>query len=122
MFAAIATYRSKAWQMGKQKRSDQGKFVSKSDEYRQVKSLRLTDKTWKALGSVADSQSITRADLIEQAVDTGLLEQSIVVNGVNLQRIEKAVVQVLNDPLVTRNGRDKGSIKRALEALIQRLS
>jgi len=108
--------------MMKQKRGEQGQFASKSDDYRQVKSLRLTEKTWKALGSVADSQSITRADLIEQAVNTGLLEQSIANSRVDLQRIEKAVIQILNDPLVTRNGRDKGSIKRALEALLKQLS
>jgi hypothetical protein len=31
------------------KRDIQGKFALKNDDYRQVRSLRLTDETWKAL-------------------------------------------------------------------------
>jgi hypothetical protein len=34
-----------------------------------------------------------------------------------------AIVQeILNDPLVTRNGKDRGAAKRALEAIMKRLS
>lgn len=50
------------------KRDKEGKFAQKNDEYRSVRSLRLTDSTWKALGSVAQSLGITRADLLEQLV------------------------------------------------------
>jgi hypothetical protein len=32
------------------KRDIQGKFALKDDDYRQVRSLRLTDETWKTLG------------------------------------------------------------------------
>jgi hypothetical protein len=33
------------------KRDIQGKFALKNDDYRQVRSVRLTDDTWKALGN-----------------------------------------------------------------------
>lgn len=50
------------------KRDIQGKFVLKNDEYRSVRSLRLTDSTWEALGVRAESLGITRGDLLEQMV------------------------------------------------------
>jgi hypothetical protein len=50
------------------KRDIQGKFALKNDDYREVRSLRLTDATWKALGIAAECLSLTRADLLEQIV------------------------------------------------------
>lgn len=47
-------------------RDAQGKFALKNDEHRSVRSLRLTDTTWSALGEIAESLGITRADLLEQ--------------------------------------------------------
>lgn len=35
------------------KRDIQGKFALKNNDYRLVRSLRLTDETWKALGGIA---------------------------------------------------------------------
>lgn len=52
----------------KRKRDIQGKFTLKNDDYRQVRSLRLTDATWKAIGITAESLGITRADLLENSV------------------------------------------------------
>ena len=48
------------------KRDVQGKFICKNDGYRSVRSLRLTDSTWEALGAAAESLGITKADLLEQ--------------------------------------------------------
>lgn len=50
------------------KRDIQGKFALKNDDYRLVRSLRLTDKAWKALGIVAECNGKTRADYLEQIV------------------------------------------------------
>lgn len=50
------------------KRDIQGKFTLKNDDYRSVRSLRLTDSTWEALGGAAESLGITKADLLEQIV------------------------------------------------------
>ena len=38
----------------KRKRDIQGKFTLKDDDYRQVRSLRLTDATWKTWGIAAE--------------------------------------------------------------------
>lgn len=48
------------------KRDVHGKFIRKNDAYRSVRSLRLTDSTWEALGAAAESLGITKADLLEQ--------------------------------------------------------
>lgn len=40
----------------------------KNDDYRSVRSLRLTNSTWEALGEAAKSLSITKADLLENRV------------------------------------------------------
>jgi len=50
------------------KRDIQGKFALKNDDYREVRSIRLTDATWKALGIAAECLGMTRADLLEQVV------------------------------------------------------
>ncbi|MBU7583811.1 MAG: hypothetical protein KAF91_13025 [Nostoc sp. TH1S01] len=50
------------------KRDIQGKFALKNDDYRLVRSLRLTDETWKALGIAAECHGLTRADYLEQIV------------------------------------------------------
>ena len=50
------------------KRDIQGKFALKEDNYRQVRSLRVTDETWKALGIAAECFGTTRADYLEQVI------------------------------------------------------
>ncbi|PSM45463.1 hypothetical protein C7Y66_30230 [Chroococcidiopsis sp. CCALA 051] len=55
------------------KRDTQGKFTLKNDNYRQVRSLRLTDETWKAIGIAAECSGLTRADYLEQIVKDRVL-------------------------------------------------
>ncbi len=55
------------------KRDIQGKFALKNDDYRLVRSLRLTDETWLALGIAAECHGKTRADYLEQIVRDNLL-------------------------------------------------
>ncbi len=57
--------------MTQQYRSKQGKFLSKSEENRQVRSIRLTNRAWDGLGRLASIQCITRADLIEDWFKNG---------------------------------------------------
>ena len=99
--------------MAKQKRSVAGKFTSKSDEGREVHSLRCTNTTWQKLGELAELQGITRADLIEQWA-TALGEPT---SSLGLNQVDEGITHVLNDPAATRNGKDRGSVRRALEAL-----
>ena len=51
--------------MSRQERNEAGKFAAKSNEMRQVRSIRLTDTTWNKLGGLANHRGITRADLVE---------------------------------------------------------
>lgn len=44
---------------------DNGKFTPKSEQPREVRSIRATDQTWISLGDCAESRGITRADLLE---------------------------------------------------------
>lgn len=48
-----------------QDKDDRGRFASKGDSIRQVRTVRLTDATWKALGQKADDQDMNRADYLE---------------------------------------------------------
>ena len=52
--------------MNSQGRNELGKFLSKSEEMREVRSIRLTNTTWNKLGELANERGITRADLIEE--------------------------------------------------------
>ena len=60
--------------MSQQGRNKLGKFSAKSDTNRQVRSIRLTDATWNKLGDLADERSITRADLLEDWMDSEYFE------------------------------------------------
>ena len=108
-----------------QDRTEQGKFAPKSEEYRQVRSIRLTDKTWQKIGFVADKRCITRADLIEQMAEDGIFDdetheqQSFQEN--LLSKIKATVEEILNDPTITRGGKDRGAVKRGLHSLLSRL-
>lgn len=53
----------------KRKRDLQGKFSLKDDDYRLVRSVRLTDRTWQALGIASECLGCTRADLLENLVE-----------------------------------------------------
>jgi hypothetical protein len=108
--------------MVEQGRSEGGKFASKSSEYRHVRSIRLTDKTWDALGAIAEQRSITRADLLEELVEEGVITSSrSTTTGKTKQEIEPLIEQVLADLSATRNGKDKGAVRRGLEALLKLL-
>lgn len=106
--------------MSTQSRGERGRFAPKSDENREVHSLRLTDTTWEKLGELAASRSITRSDLLEEWVQTGGVEQSITPHMDD--QIDEAIAHILEDPTVTRSGKDRGSARRALEALRAYLS
>ncbi len=56
-------------------RDEYGKFVTKSGEHRAVRSLRLSDTTWSAMGEIAESRSLTKADLLEQMFKSKLDSQ-----------------------------------------------
>ena len=109
--------------MPEQGRTEGGKFAPKSDEPRHIRSIRLTDKTWDVLGVMAAQRGITRADLLEELVEEGVITSVHPnVTGKTKQKIEHLIGQVLADPSVTRNGKDRGAVKRGLEALLKLLN
>ena len=50
------------------KRDIQGKFALKDSDYRQVRSVRLTDQTWKTLGIAAECFGMTRSDYLSYVI------------------------------------------------------
>ena len=59
-----------------------GRFISKSDDYRKVRSIRVTDEIWEKFGDMALQQGITRADLLEEIVksDDSVVDNNQVIN------------------------------------------
>jgi hypothetical protein len=107
-----------------QDRTEGGKFAPKSSQPRHVRTIRLTDTTWEKIGYAADKRSITRADLVEQMAEDGVFDDDAKEQNSSkllLDDIELIIQDVLNDPTVTRNGKDKGAVKRGLKALLNRL-
>ncbi len=107
-----------------QDRTEGGKFAPKSDEPRDVRSIRLTNTTWEKIGYAADKRRITRADLVEQMAEDGIFDQEPEV-GLSrnqlISEVESLVEEILKDGTVTRNGKDRGAVKRGLEALLKRM-
>ena len=113
--------------LSKLPRNAQGKFTLKANQPRQVRSIRLTAKTWEILGEIAHQRGITRADLIENLITTGVISQESltdlsITRGKILVEMEQAMNSILDDPKVTRKGKDAGAIRRAFQALQQLLS
>lgn len=48
-----------------QEKNSKGQFTKKGETDRKVRSIRLTDETWKILGQKADEYSLNRADFLE---------------------------------------------------------
>ncbi|AFZ13603.1 hypothetical protein Cri9333_2753 [Crinalium epipsammum PCC 9333] len=57
--------------MAKQLKNASGKFVTKSDQPRKLRGLRLTDRVWEALRNRADELDMSPADLIEHLGELG---------------------------------------------------
>ncbi len=108
-----------------QDRTEEGKFAPKSEEPRHVRSIRLTDKTWEKIGYAANKRRITRADLVEQMAEDGIFDQEPEVTQLSrddaVAHVENVMEEILNDSTVTRNGKDRGAVKRGLLALLSRL-
>lgn len=78
---------------------DNGKFQNKSEQPREVRSIRATDQTWIELGDHAESRGITRADLLEElasklGVDNNT--QSKLLTPIELEIITTTLEECLN--------------------------
>ena len=81
------------------KRDIQGKFALKDDDYRQVRSLRLTDDTWKALGIAAECFGMTRSDYLEQVLRDNA-SPSITWEKERINQAKTTVVELATTPLL----------------------
>ncbi|GAA6623541.1 hypothetical protein [Scytonema sp. NUACC26] len=81
------------------KRDIQGKFALKNDDYRQVRSLRLTDDTWKALGIAAECFGMTRSDYLEQVLRDNA-SPSITWEKEPINQAKTTVVELATTPLL----------------------
>lgn len=76
-------------------KNEKGKFIQKSNQPRQVRSLRLTDSAWTKLGELAEAQGITRGDFIENLVINHVLHGY----NVTLKPVDAYKVQQLEIPI-----------------------
>lgn len=108
--------------MIEQERNETGKFTTKGDEVRAVRSIRLTDNTWAALGDKADEQDMTRADYLE-ALFAGIVEwdfDSAHSDQPDLDFDPDEAAEILREALTLRanaGGKIKTKIREVLELM-----
>ncbi len=112
----------------KRKRDIQGKFTLKDEDYRQVRSLRLTDDTWKAWGIAAECLGLSRADLLEKLVkqNQGTFpypnpEKPILKTKIDLEKDElnSLAGQVLTELRLGKQASNYKLVQKSLNRLIE---
>jgi hypothetical protein len=115
----------------KRKRDVQGKFIIKDDDYRQVRSLRLTDATWKSWGIAAECLGLSRADLLENLVKQNqgafpsvYSEKSVLKTNITLNKDElnKKAAQVLAELSLGKQASNYKLVQKSLNRLIELIS
>lgn len=106
-----------------QGRDKEGKFASKSETSRKVRSIRLTDSTWELLGKLSEERGITRADLLEEWVSKGFFSGDIKgEEKPNLDELEKqALKKFLFLAKVGSQSKSAKAAKKILEWLFSSL-
>lgn len=109
-------------------RNEFGQFDLKGEEPRLVRSIRLTDTCWNALGEVAENRGISRADLLEKMIEDGYLDGYELSDDSGKQDCLEAIQEVLDslqpgeEPLIdVPDSRHKAPYRRALKALLEYL-
>jgi len=101
-------------------RGDGGKFQPKGDEPRRMRAITLTDTAWENLALLAKAKGCSRSDLIElAALDGG--KWDVDARDEIIQELIDLGEELLNDKLLTRNGKDRGVVRRTLQAIIAHL-
>ena len=102
--------------MAEQDRGDRGRFAAKGDVVRVVRSIRLTDTTWKALGEKADDQDMSKADYLE-ALFSGEIDWDSEGSQLVHDFDPDEIAEILMDALTLKanaGGKIKARIKDAL--------
>ena len=111
----------------KRKRDIQGKFTLKNQDYRQVRSIRLTDSTWKELGIASECLGITRADLLENLVQRnkgsfspdGEIGQLNLEKSLNRDELGSLAEKVLKELRLGRQASNYKLVQKSLKRLIE---
>lgn len=102
--------------MGKQvmnvRPREKGRFASKSEADRQVRSIRATNRVWDDFGFLADQRRITRADLLEDWVKQSGTTGDTAQSAIAIALLKEALSLKANS-----GGAIKAKIKQALEYL-----
>ena len=91
-------------------RNFRGQYVHKSDSDRQVRSIRVTDEIWADFGEMADLQGITRADLLEEIVESNSVSSN-----------NRRAISILQEALKLRANAG-GAIKKKIREVLLILS
>ena len=76
-------------------RGQEGKFVQKSNQRREVRSLRLTDSAWNKLGELAEAQEMTRGDFIEKLMTDHVLQgDSLTLKPIDVYKVEQLEIPI----------------------------
>jgi hypothetical protein len=115
----------------KRQRDLQGKFTLKEDDYRQVRSLRITDATWKSWGIAAECLGLSRADLLENLVkqNQGFFpsvysEKPVLKTKMtsNKDELNQKVAQVLAELRLGKQASSYKLVQKSLNKLIELIS
>jgi hypothetical protein len=82
--------------------------LPRAEGYRLVRSLRLTDETWKALGIAAKCSGLTRADYLEQIVRENALP-SITQDEEPISPCNTRGVEILHPCIIPEEGHPQQS-------------
>jgi hypothetical protein len=100
-------------------RGNEGKFEPKGDEPRKTRGLTLTDTAWENLNTTAKQLGVSKSDLVEQSALEGRWNPDY--REEMLDEIRGLIEEMLEDQKLTRNGKDRGVVRRTLEKLIDLL-
>ncbi len=103
----------------------------KDDDYRQVRSLRLTDATWTSWGIAAECLGLSRADLLENLVKQNqgtfpsvYSEKPVPKTKItfNKDELNQKVAQVLTELRLGKQASNYKLVEKSLNRLIELIS
>ena len=87
-------------------RDDDGKFLTRYDEPKVLRSMKLTDTAWQALKEIGDENCISRTDVIERFVRANNSHQKVI-----LKALDTFIEDAKIDYKSSNNPMQKGEFK-----------
>lgn len=107
-----------------QTRDDFGHFENKSNEPRVVRSIRATDSTWEKFGQIADSQTISRADLLEHIINEREKESFEILEAIEeIEKEQNGIEERIRELILglEKNGKNELNIPSKEKAIARRV-